>query len=71
MRQDGVWHVDDFGRRDEAVQPEAEQWKEEAKSGAIENAGLLVYANNAAAWAAGLQAGQMYRMASGDLKIVY
>jgi hypothetical protein len=38
---------------------------------AIENAGLLVYANNAAAWAAGLQAGQMYRMASGDLKIVY
>ena len=42
-----------------------------AKAGTIENAGLLVYADNAAALAGGLIAGQMYRTAIGDLKIVY
>jgi hypothetical protein len=42
-----------------------------AKAGTIENAGLPVYANNAAALAGGLVAGQMYRTATGDLKIVY
>jgi hypothetical protein len=42
-----------------------------AKAGTIENAGLSVYANNAAALAGGLIAGQMYRTATGDLKIVY
>ena len=42
-----------------------------AKAGTIENSGLPVYANNAAALAGGLQAGQMYRTAAGDLKIVY
>ena len=42
-----------------------------AKAGTIENSGLPVFANNAAAIAGGLQAGQMYRTATGDLKIVY
>ena len=42
-----------------------------AKAGTIENAGLPVYANNAAALAGGLVAGQLYRTATGDLKIVY
>jgi hypothetical protein len=42
-----------------------------AKAGTIENTGLPVYANNAAALAGGLLAGQMYRTSTGDLKIVY
>ena len=42
-----------------------------AKAGTIENAGLPVYADNAAALAGGLVAGQMYRTATGNLKIVY
>ena len=42
-----------------------------AKAGTIENAGLPVYANNAAALDGGLVAGQLYRTATGDLKIVY
>jgi hypothetical protein len=42
-----------------------------AKAGTIENAGLPVYADNAAALAGGLQAGQMYRTQSGVLMIVY
>ncbi len=42
-----------------------------AKAGTIENSGLPVYADNAAALASGLLAGQMYRTATGDLKIVY
>ena len=42
-----------------------------AKAGTIENAGLPVYADNAAALAGGLVAGQMYRTTTGDLKIVY
>ena len=42
-----------------------------ATSGAIKNSGLPVFADNAAALAGGLVAGDMYRTASGDLKIVY
>lgn len=42
-----------------------------SKAGTIENAGLPVYADNVAALAGGLVAGQMYRTATGDLKIVY
>jgi hypothetical protein len=42
-----------------------------AKAGTIENAGLPVYADNAAALAGGLQAGQMYRTQGGVLMIVY
>jgi hypothetical protein len=41
------------------------------KANAVQNAGLPVYANNAAALAGGLVAGDMYRTATGDLKIVY
>jgi hypothetical protein len=40
-------------------------------SAAIQNNALPVYANNAEALTGGLQAGQMYRTAAGDLKIVY
>ena len=40
-------------------------------SAAIQNNALPVYSDNAAALAGGLQAGQMYRTATGDLKIVY
>jgi hypothetical protein len=42
-----------------------------ATSGAIKNPGLPVFADNTAALAGGLVAGDMYRTASGDLKIVY
>jgi hypothetical protein len=42
-----------------------------ATSGSIKNPGLPVFADNAAALAGGLVAGDMYRTASGDLKIVY
>ncbi|MFM9004494.1 MAG: hypothetical protein ACKOSR_03170, partial [Flavobacteriales bacterium] len=42
-----------------------------AKAGTIENAGLPVYTNNAAALAGGLLEGQMYRTPSGVLMIVY
>jgi hypothetical protein len=42
-----------------------------ATSGAIKNPGLPVFEDNAAALAGGLVAGDMYRTASGDLKIVY
>jgi hypothetical protein len=42
-----------------------------ATSGAIKNSGLPVFADNAAALAGGLVVGDMYRTASGDLKIVY
>jgi hypothetical protein len=37
----------------------------------INNTGLPIYANNAAALAGGLTSGQLYRTATGDLKIVY
>jgi hypothetical protein len=42
-----------------------------ATSGTIKNPGLPVFEDNAAALAGGLVAGDMYRTASGDLKIVY
>jgi hypothetical protein len=42
-----------------------------AKAGEIKNPGLPVFSDNAAALAGGLTAGQMYRTATGDLKIVY
>ncbi len=40
-------------------------------SAAIQNNGLPVFANNAAALAGGLQAGQIYRTAAGVLMVVY
>jgi hypothetical protein len=42
-----------------------------AKAGTIENAGLPVYSDNAAALAGGLVAGQMYRTGAGVLMVVY
>jgi hypothetical protein len=42
-----------------------------AKAGEIKNPGLPVFSDNAAALGGGLVAGQMYRTATGDLKIVY
>jgi hypothetical protein len=42
-----------------------------AKAGTIENAGLPVYADNTAALAGGLIAGQLYRTPGGVLMIVY
>ncbi len=41
------------------------------ESNKVKNAGLPVFANNAEALAGGLVAGDMYRTATGDLKIVY
>jgi hypothetical protein len=41
------------------------------KATAIKNAGLPVYADNAAALAGGLVAGDMYRTAAGILMIVF
>ncbi len=41
------------------------------ESNKIKNAGLPVYADNAAALAGGLTPGEMYRTANGDLKIVF
>jgi hypothetical protein len=42
-----------------------------AQAATLKNAALPVYPDNAAALAGGLAAGEMYRTASGDLKIVY
>ena len=41
------------------------------EAGKVKNASLPVFASNAAALAGGLLAGEMYRTATGDLKIVY
>jgi hypothetical protein len=41
------------------------------ESNKIKNAGLPVYADNAAALAGGLVAGEMYRTAAGVLMVVY
>jgi hypothetical protein len=51
--------------------PFAIKANESNESAKIKNAGLPVFANNAAAMAGGLVAGDMYRTATGDLKIVY
>jgi hypothetical protein len=42
-----------------------------ATAGSIKNPGLPIYLDNAAAIAGGLNVGQIYRTAMGDLKIVY
>jgi hypothetical protein len=42
-----------------------------AKAGTIENSNLPVYSSNTQALAGGLQPGQLYRTATGDLKVVY
>jgi hypothetical protein len=42
-----------------------------ATAGSIKNPGLPIYPDNAAAITGGLIPGDMYRTATGDLKIVY
>ncbi len=42
-----------------------------AQAATLKNAALPIYPDNIAAFAGGLVAGEMYRTASGDLKIVY
>jgi hypothetical protein len=51
--------------------PYAYRANEAAAAGTIRNAALPIYPDNAAALAGGLVAGEMYRTATGDLKIVY
>jgi len=61
----------DMGTQQLLSVPYAMRSNTSAKSGTIENTGIPVYTNNAAALAGGLVAGQMYRTATGDLMIVY
>jgi hypothetical protein len=51
--------------------PYAYRAKEAAAAGTIRNNALPIYPDNTAALAGGLVAGEMYRTATGDLKIVY
>lgn len=44
---------------------------EGAAAGTVRNNALPVYAKNTTALARGLVAGEMYRTATGDLKVVY
>jgi hypothetical protein len=61
----------DMGTQQLMSVPYAYRAKEAAAAGTIRNNALPIYPNNAAALAGGLVAGEMYRTASGDLKIVY
>jgi hypothetical protein len=51
--------------------PYANAANESNESKKIKNASLPVYPDNNAALQGGLQSGEMYRTATGDLKIVY
>ncbi len=61
----------DMGMQQLLSAPNSMRSNTSAKSGTIENADLPVYADNAAALAGGLQAGQTYRTPNGVLMIVY
>jgi hypothetical protein len=61
----------DMGTQQLMSVPYAYRANEAAAAGTIRNNALPVYADNAAALAGGLVAGEMYRTATGDLKIVY
>jgi hypothetical protein len=61
----------DMGTQQLMSVPFAYRANEAAAAGTIRNNALPVYANNAAALAGGLVAGEMYRTATGDLKVVY
>jgi hypothetical protein len=61
----------DMGTQQLMSVPYAYRAKEAAAAGTIRNNALPIYPNNAAALAGGLVAGEMYRTASGDLKVVY
>jgi hypothetical protein len=61
----------DMGSQQLLTVPYSMRSNTSAKAGTIENAGLPVYADNTAALAGGLLAGQMYRTPGGVLMIVY
>jgi hypothetical protein len=66
----GAGYVD-MGTQQMMSVPFAMKSNESNKSSVIQNANLPIYANNAAALAGGLVAGDMYRTAAGILMIVY
>ncbi len=66
----GAGYVD-MGTQQMMSVPFAMQSNKSVESTKVKNASLPIYANNAAALAGGLVAGEMYRTATGDLKIVY
>jgi hypothetical protein len=61
----------DMGTQQLMSVPYAYRANEAAAAGTIRNNALPIFADNAAALAGGLLAGEMYRTAAGDLKIVY
>jgi hypothetical protein len=61
----------DMGTQQLMSVPYAHRANEAAAAGTIRNNALPVYPDNTAALAGGLVAGEMYRTAGGDLKIVY
>jgi hypothetical protein len=61
----------DMGTQQLMSVPYAYRANEAAAAGTIRNAALPIYPDNAAALAGGLVAGEMYRTAGGDLKIVF
>jgi len=61
----------DMGTQQLMSVPYAYRANEAAAAGTIRNNALPIYPDNAAALAGGLVAGEMYRTATGDLKIVY
>jgi hypothetical protein len=61
----------DMGTQQLMSVPFAYRAKEAAAAGTIRNNALPVFPDNTAALAGGLMAGEMYRTATGDLKVVY
>jgi hypothetical protein len=61
----------DMGTQQLMSVPFSYRANEAAAAGTIRNNALPVYADNTAALAGGLVAGEMYRTATGDLKVVY
>jgi len=61
----------DMGTQQLMSVPYAYRANEAAAAGTIRNNALPIFADNTAALAGGLVAGEMYRTAAGDLKIVY
>jgi hypothetical protein len=61
----------DMGTQQLMSVPYAYRANEAAAAGTIRNAALPIYPDNTAALAGGLVAGEMYRTATGDLKVVY
>jgi hypothetical protein len=61
----------DMGTQQLMSVPYAYRANEAAAAGTIRNSALPVYPDNTSALAGGLVAGEMYRTATGDLKVVY